>query len=82
VLDGIQKLHSMMACSGGEISNLRSPLGGHAGERDSERERERAREEGGGLGGGRRTREVGGSLVASTSWEIVMKLSPLGSLYI
>jgi hypothetical protein len=31
---GIQKLHSTTACSGGEISHLRSPSGGHAGERE------------------------------------------------
>jgi hypothetical protein len=44
------KLRSMTVCSGGVISNLRSPSGGHAGER--------GREEGRGQGGGRRTKEV------------------------
>jgi hypothetical protein len=36
VLDRIRKLHNTMACSGGVISNLRSPSGGRTGEREVE----------------------------------------------
>jgi hypothetical protein len=40
-LDGIRKLCSMTTCSGGVVSLLRSPLGGHVrgrGEREEEEE--------------------------------------------
>jgi hypothetical protein len=65
-LNGIRKLYSTTACSGGVISNLRSPSGGRVGER------EREVKEGGGQGGGRRTNEVACCVV----------LLPLGYLYI
>jgi hypothetical protein len=60
-LDRIWKLCSTTACSGGVISNLRSPSGGHAGER-------------GGGGVGRHTREEesskahGNCVVLSSHW--------------
>jgi hypothetical protein len=44
--------------------------------------REREGEEGSGLGGGRRTKEVEKLSWLFPSWEIMMKLPPLGSLYI
>jgi hypothetical protein len=69
-LDGIQKLHSTTACSGGEMSNLCSPSGGHA------RKRERRAAAKGVAAAPRRWR---GELVAFPSWEIMTTSSPLGS---
>jgi hypothetical protein len=39
-LDKIWKLRSMTTCNGGVVSLLRSPSGGHVGEREVEVERE------------------------------------------
>jgi hypothetical protein len=67
---GIRKVCSTTACSGGEISHLCSPSGGHTGEREDDG------------GGGRPRRWWAVARWRRGSWNLCVLLHPWGTLYI